>query len=159
MNDRTSLRPRKPLTTGSFLVVLVAGAALFAPTMSAHIAVMNAVNIDATPTDYALSDDGDAVVVEIRVHNPTRSAFTASYGELYGKFDGTTVTTLSVEVEDTTVPAGGTETVTARIAIADGYREEAAEAVESDRLRVTGLLEGRIQDVEVEVEVAEGGDD
>lgn len=158
MSDRTSLRPRKPLTTGSFLALAVVAAALFVPTMSAHVAVMNAVSIDATPTGYDVADDGDELVVHIRVENPTRSAFTASYGELYGDVNGTTVTTLGVEVEDATVPAGGTATVTARLGVAAEHREQAVEAVESDRLRVTGLLQGQIQDVDVDVAVEEDDD-
>lgn len=158
MTDRTRFAPRKPVTTGSFLLVALVAVVLFVPTFSAHVAVMNTVSIDATPTDYAVSDDGDWVVVEIHVENPTRSGFTASYADLYGKVDGERVTGFGSEVGETTVPSGETGTVTARVSIADGEREAVASAVESGRLRVSGLLEGTIRNEQVEIDVTEGDD-
>lgn len=158
MTDRTGFSPRKPITMGSFLLVALVAAALFVPTLSAHIAVMNTVSIDATPTDYAVSDDGDYVVVQIQIQNPTRSEFTARYGDLYGKVEGERVTGFGMEVEETTVPSGETRTVTARISIEEGRRDEVADAVESGQLHVSGLLQGMIKDEDVEIEVTEGKD-
>ncbi|WP_135826937.1 hypothetical protein [Halorussus ruber] len=158
MTDRTRFSPRKPVTLGSFLVVALVAVALFVPSFSAHVAVMNAVSIDGTPTDYAVSDDGDHVVVDIRVHNPTRSAFTARYGDLYGKIDGEQVTGFGMDVEETTIPSGESGVVTARISIEDGEREAVADAVESGRLHVSGVLEGTIQDKQVEIDVTEDDD-
>lgn len=158
MTDRMRFLPRKPVTMGSFLLVALVAVALFVPTFSAHIAVMNSVSIDATPTDYAVSEDGDHVVVQIRIENPTRSEFTASYGDLYGKVDGEQVTGFGMELEETTIPAGETKTVTARVSIKDGERETVADAIESGRLDVSGLLQGTIKDGEVEIEVTEGED-
>lgn len=158
MTDRTGFSLRKPITTGSFLVVALVAAALFVPTFSAHVAVMNTVSIDATPTDYAVSDDGDHVVVQIRVDNPTRSAFTARYADLYGKIDGERVTGFGMEVEETTIRAGETGTVTARVSIEEGQRQRVADAVESGELGVSGLLQGTIRDEQVEIEVTEGQD-
>lgn len=158
MTGRFPFRPRKPLTLGSFLLVTLAATALFVPAFAGHTAVMNKVSIDATTTDVALSEDGTHVVVDIRVENPTGSAFTAKYGDLYGKQGDTLLTSLDVEVEETTIPAGETRTVTARVGIKDGYREEAADAVESGELGVTGQLRGTIQDVDVQIDVTEGED-
>jgi hypothetical protein len=158
MTDRAKFAPRKPITLGSFLLVALVAVALFVPSFSAHVAVMNAVSIDATPTDYAVSDDGDHVVVEIRVQNPTRSAFTARYGDLYGKIDGEQVTGFGIEVEETAIPSGETGTVTARISIEEDEREAVADAVKSGRLHVSGILEGQIRNKQVEVDVTEDDD-
>lgn len=159
MSEFDSLRPRKPLTLGSFLLVALAAMVLFVPTFSAHLAVMNAVSIDATVSEVAVSEDGEDLLLSIRVHNPTRSAFTASYGLISGSVDGERVTELGIEVEETTIPSGETKSVPVRVGIEDGYGEEIADAVESGRLDVTGNLEGSIQDAQVEVEVTEGEDD
>lgn len=158
MTDRTFFRPRKPFTLGSFLLVALVATALFVPTFSGHTAVMNKVSIDATATDVALSEDEKHVVVEIRVENPTRSAFTAQFGTLYGKVGDEHLTGLGVEVEETEIPAGETRTVTARVEIKDGYREETADAIESGELTVTGQLRGTIQEVDVQIDVTEGDD-
>ncbi|WP_276300715.1 hypothetical protein [Halorussus lipolyticus] len=158
MTDRTRFVPRKPITMGSFLVVALVAAALFVPTFSAHVAVMNAVTIDATPTDYALSDDGDHVVVEIRVHNPTRSAFTPRSTDLYGDVDGEQVTGFGDDIEEVTIPAGETKTVTGRVSIKDEKREAAADAIEAGTLRVSGIIRGSITDKQVEIEVTEADD-
>lgn len=159
MSDRNPLWPRKPVTVGTFLVIAVVAVALFVPTLSAHLAAMNTVSIDATPTDYAVSDDGETLLVEIRVDNPTRAAFTASYGNLYGKVGDRQVTSLVTDVEETTIPSGETETVVARIGIEDDNRETVAEAVEAGTIAVTGQLEGTIQNARVEIEVTTEGDD
>jgi hypothetical protein len=159
MSDRNSLRPRKPVTLGTFLVVAIVASVLFVPTLSAHIAVLNTVSIDATPTDYAVTDDGETLVVELRVHNPTRADFTAAYGTLYGKVGDQQVTTLVTDVEETTVPAGETRTVTASVDFTDEHRETAAEAAESGQLAVTGQLRGTIQNERVEIEITMEGDD
>lgn len=158
MTDYTAVVPRKPFALGSFLLVLLAVTALFVPAFSAHVAVMNKVSIDATATDYALSENGENVVVDIRVRNPTRSAFTAAYGQLYGKVGDEQLTGLGVEVEKTTIPAGETKTVTVRISVKDGHLEEMADAIDSGRLTVTGQLEGTIQDAQVMIEVGEEND-
>lgn len=158
MTDRTLFQPRKPFTLGSFLLVALVATALFVPTFSGHTAVMNKVSIDATTDSVALSEDGKHVVVEIRVENPTRSAFTARFGNLYGKEGETLLTGLGMEVEKTTIPAGETRTVTARIEIKEGYREEIADAIESGKLDVSGQLRGTIQDVEIQIGVTEGDD-
>lgn len=158
MTDRTRFVPRKPVTMGSFLLVALVAVALFVPTLSAHIATMNAVSIEATPTDYALSEDGDHVVVEIRIHNPTRSAFTPRSSDLYGDVDGEQLTGFGDDIEETTIPAGETGTVTGRISIKDGKREAMADAIESGNLDVSGLIDGTIQNKRVEIEVTEGDD-
>ncbi|UPV99631.1 DUF916 domain-containing protein [Halorussus gelatinilyticus] len=158
MADRTLLRPRKPVTMGSFLVVALVTAALFVPTFSGHLAVMNTVSIDATATDVAMSEDGDQLVVQIRIHNPTRAAFTASYGQLFGKVEGTQLTGTGNEVEETTVPAGETRTLTARISVPEEHRDRAARAAKAGNIVVTGQLDGRIRDQRVEVEVTEETD-
>lgn len=149
--------PRKPILLGSFVLVAIVTVAVFVPTLSAHISVMNAVSIDATPTEYAVSDDGETLVVTVRVDNPTRSAFTASYGQLYAEIDGEEVTELST-VEETTVSSGGSVRVTVDLDIEDGYGDRVADAVESGRLTVYGTLDGTIQDAQVRVEVVEGDD-
>ncbi|MFC4449788.1 hypothetical protein [Halorussus aquaticus] len=156
MTGRIPFGGQRPTAVGSFLLVALVATMLFVPTFSAHVAVMNKVSIDATATEVATSDDGSQLVVEIRVRNPTRSAFTASYGRLYGKVGNRTLTTPGVELDGGAIGAGETGTVTARIEIADGSREEAAAAVESERLRVVGQLEGTIQDVNVRIDVTEG---
>lgn len=159
MSDRNPLRPRDPATVGTFLVVAVVAVALFVPTLSAHLATMNTVSIDATPTDYAVTDDGETLVVEIRVHNPTRAAFTASYGNLYGKVGDQQVTSLVTDVDEKTIPSDETGTVVARIGIEEEHRETVVEAVESGEIAVTGQLDGTIQNERVEVEVTTEGDD
>lgn len=159
MSDRNSIRPRKPITLGTFLLVAGVTVALFVPTLSAHIAVMNTVSIDATPTDYSVTDDGETLVVELQVENPTRADFTASYGTLYGQVGGQQVTSLVTEVEETTVPSGETRTVTVRVGIEEDHRKLAADAVESDRLAVTGQLRGTIENERVEIEIDAEGDD
>lgn len=158
MTDRLLLAPRKPRTLWSFLLVALIATALFVPTFSGYTAMMNKVNIDATTTDVALSEDGERVVVDIRVENPTGSAFTARYGSLYGKVDDRLLTGLGVEVETTKIPPGETRTVTARIEKKDGHGDELEDAVESGELAVTGQLEGTIQEADVEVQVTEGDD-
>lgn len=158
MTDYRPIVPRKPLALGSFFLALLAVTALFVPAFSAQLAVMNRVSIDAAATDYALSEDGEQVVVDIRVRNPTRSAFTAGHGQLYGQVGDEQLTGLGVEVEKTTIPPGETATVTARISVADGHREEMADAIESGQLEVTGQLEGTIQDEHVRIEVEEETD-
>ncbi|UPV73583.1 DUF916 domain-containing protein [Halorussus limi] len=158
MTDRTLFRPRKPVAMGSFLLVALVAAALFVPTFMGHLAVTNAVSIDATATDVALSEDGERLVVRIEVHNPTRAAFTATYGQLYGKVGGTKLTGTGYEVERTTIPAGETRTVTARVSVPEEHRERAAEAVEAGAVVVTGQLEGSIRDQRVEIEVTEETD-
>ena len=158
MTDHKPVVPRKPFALGSFLLALLAVTALFVPAFSAHLAVMNKVSIDATATGYALSEDGERVIVDISVRNPTRSAFTAAYGQLYGEVGDEQLTGLGVEVEETTIPPGETATVTTRISVKDGHREELADAIESGRLQVTGQLEGTIQDARVIIEVGEEND-
>lgn len=162
MSDRSSgrlrerLRPRKPVALGSFLVVAVAAAALFAPTFSAHVAVMNAASVESTPTDCAVAADGDRLAVELRVRNPTRSALTVSYGDLSATVGGTQVTEGPVELDEATIPAGEARTVTARVGIEDSHRRRVAAAVASGRLSVTGRLRGAIRDAEVEIGVTGG---
>lgn len=158
MADRTLLRPRKPLALGSFLLVALVAGVLFVPTFSGHLAVMNTVSIDATATDVTLSEDGEQLVVEIAVRNPTRAEFTASYGRLYGKADGTQLTGTGNDVEETTIPAGETRTVAARISVPEKHREQAAEAVDAGTVVVTGQLEGSIRDQRTEIEVTEETD-
>jgi hypothetical protein len=158
MPDSTPFRPRKPFVLGSFLLVALVAVGLFVPTFAGHTAVMNKVSIDATTTDYHVADDGETLVVQVRVRNPTGSAFTARYASLYGNVDGKQLTSLGVEIRETTVPAGETKTVTAHVGIKDGYSEEVADAVESGTLRVTGQLRGSIQDAEVQIDVTEGDD-
>ncbi|WP_158057444.1 hypothetical protein [Halorussus halophilus] len=149
----SSLRPEKPLTVASFLLVALIATALFVPTLSAHISVMNKVSIEATPVEYETADGGETLVATIRIDNPTRSAYTVSFGRLYGNVEGAAVTKLGAEVDETTVPPDETETVTARLAIKDGESERVAEAIESGTLTVTGQLQGTIEDHEVEIEV------
>ncbi|WP_135851377.1 hypothetical protein [Halorussus salinus] len=158
MSRSRLLRPEKPITVGSFVVVLLVAAALFVPTFSGHLAVMNAVSIDATATDVAMSEEGDQLVVQIRVHNPTRTEFTAAYGQLYGKADGTQLTGTGNEVEETAIPPGETRTVTARVSVPEEHREQAAEAAKAGAIVVTGQLDGRIRDQRVEIEVTEETD-
>lgn len=158
MSDTTLLCPRDQLALGSFLLVFVLAVALFVPTLSGHLATMNTVSFDATPSDYAVSDDG-TLVVDVQVHNPTRADFTASYGNLYGTVGDEQVTSLVTDVEETTVPAGETRTVVARIELEDEHRSTARDAVETGRLAVTGQLEGTIRDERVEIEVTAEGDD
>ncbi|MFC7080637.1 hypothetical protein [Halorussus caseinilyticus] len=158
MTDRTPFSPRKPVTLGSFLVVALVASALFVPTFSAHLAVMNKVSIDATATDVAVSDDGDHLVVQIAVRNPTRSAFTATHGRLYARADGEQVSGFGNDLEEATVPAGETRTVTARLSIDEDHREQAIDAARAGEVVVTGQLQGTIQDAEVEVGVEEETD-
>jgi hypothetical protein len=157
MTDYRPVIPRKPLALGSFLVALLAVTALFVPAFSAHVSVMNKVNIDATSTHYSLEDDGD-LRIEITVDNPTRSAFTAKHGLLFGKVDGERVTGLGVDVVPTTVPSGETKTVTARMTVKEEYRDEVAAAIETGRFQVTGRLKGTMQDAQVMIEVGEEND-
>jgi hypothetical protein len=159
MSDRNPIWPRKPITLGTFLLVAAVAMALFVPSLSAHIAVMNTVTIDATPTDYAVTDDGETLVVELQVHNPTRADFTAAYGNLYGKVGDQQVTSLVVDVDETTIPSGETRTVTARVGIEEEHRETAIDAVESGQLAVTGQLKGTIENERVQIEVTTEGDD
>jgi hypothetical protein len=158
MADYRPLIPRKPLVLVSLLVAFLAVTALFVPAFSAHVSTMNKVSIDATSTDYSLADDGD-LRVEITVDNPTRTAFTAKNGLLYGKVDGERVTGLGIEVASTTVPSGETETVTAHMTVKEEYHDEVAAAIESGRFRVTGRLKGTMQDAQVMIEVGEENDD
>lgn len=157
MTDYKPVIPRKPFALGSFLLVLLVVTALFVPAFSAHVSVMDKVNIDATSTHYSFTDDGD-LLVEITVDNPTRSAFTVTNGLLFGKVDEKRVTGLGVEVVPTTVPSGETRTVTARMTVKEGYRDKVAAAIESGRLQVTGRLKGTIQDARVMIEVGEEND-
>lgn len=159
MTVRQPLWSRNLVTLGSFFLVAAVTVALFVPTFSAHVAVLNTVSIDATPTSYAVAEDGEHLLVEIEVHNPTRSAFTAEYGNLYGKIGDEQVTTLGLDVTETKIPPGETRTVPVRIGIEDGHRDEVTDAIESGRLAVTGQLQGTIQSEDVEVEVTEEGDD
>jgi hypothetical protein len=159
MSDRNPIWSRKPITLGTFVLVAAVTVALFVPVLSAHIAVLNTVSIDATPTDYAVTDDGESLVVELQVHNPTRADFTAAHGSLYGKVGDQQVTSLITDVEKTTIPSGETGTVTARIGIEEEHRETAIDAVESGRLVVTGQLKGKIQNERIEIEVNAEGDD
>lgn len=159
MSDRTPFRPHKPLTLGSFLVVALVAVVLFVPTFSAHVAVLNTVSIDATPTEYALSEDGETLLVQIAIDNPTGSAFTASYGLLYGKIDGEQVTGSGVDVEEATIPAGETGTVTVHVSVEEGRSDEVAEAIESGTLHVSGQLRGSIQDKDVQIGVTEDSDE
>lgn len=153
--DRTSLRPEKPLTVASFLLVAVVAVALFVPTLSAHLSVMNKVSIEATPIEYETTDDGETLVATIRVDNPTQSGYTVSYGRLYGNVDGETLTKIGAEVDESTVPSGETETITARLTVKEGKSDSVEQAIEAGTLTVTGQLQGTIEDHEVEIEVTD----
>lgn len=159
MSDWIPYKPQAPLALGSFLVVALVAVVLFVPTFSAHVAVLNTVSIDATPTEYALSEEGETLIVQIAIDNPTGSEFTASYGLLYGKIDGETVTGSGVEVEETTIPAGEAGTVTARISVEEGRSEEVADAIESGTLHVTGQLRGSMRNEDVQIGVSEETDE
>ena len=158
MTEQNSYRPRKPRTVGSLLFVGLIAVALFVPTFSAQLAVMNTVSIDSTPTDYAISDDGEYLVVTLRIENPTGSAFTATHGTLYGTVDGERVTGLGAEFEKTTISAGETETLVVRADVKDGKREQLADAIESGRLDLSGKLGGTIQTADVNVRVTDTDD-
>lgn len=150
MPDPSSLRPRKPVALGSFLLVVIVATAVFVPTLSAHVAVMNESAISATPTEYALSEDRETLLVTIRIENPTRSTYEASYAQVSAWVNGTRVTQLST-LDGDRIPSGESGTVTARLGLKDGTADEVAAAIESGSLTSQGDITGTIMDEEVHV--------
>jgi hypothetical protein len=157
----TALRPDRPFVAGALVLVALVTLWLFVPTMFGHVAVMNADAIDVTPTAYQVSDDGDAIVASLDVHNPTRRAVTLYSGLLVPRTaDGTKLSdgTTSTFEEVVTIPSGETRTMDVRISLGDGQAQRARTAASSPgAITLTGTVRGRISDEDIRVNIRAGG--
>lgn len=154
----TVLRPNRPFVVAAFTLTAVVTVWLFVPTMFGHIAVMNSDAVEVSATDYAVSDDGEQLLVTFEVNNPTRRSIKLYNGLLYPRAaDGTRLsdgTTSPLETV-TVVPSGETKTVTVVIGVRKGAGDRVRNAIESGSITLSGKLNGRISDAEVEIPVQE----
>lgn len=147
--SRHPLRPDRPVTVGSYLLVLAVVGVLFAATFSAYVTAETAYRVDIESTGYSLDDGGDALTVTLRFSNPASHAlevisspFTATLnvyaqGERYSEVGET-------QIDGATVPAGGSATVTTTFDVADDHRDDVAAAIERDALVMRGEFGVRI---------------
>lgn len=147
---------QKPVTTGSLCVIAVVTVILFVPTLSGHVAVMNANSIELTSTEYTMVEDGDTLLVSLEISNPTRRSYEVVSANLYLVVDGHVVSHGSL-VDGNTVPSGGTASLAAEFSVLGDDREQTKEGIRSGTVAVTGQLRGTVGDASVSVDVNADG--
>lgn len=143
------LVPERPLVVGSFAVLLLVSAALFAAVFPAYVTAETAYRVDVTATDYTIEDEGKHLVVTLELHNPTDHAIEiqslSSSAKLGLWTSGERMThATDTAVEGARIPANGNGTVTVDFVVNQEYRKTIREYVESGRAVIRGELEGRV---------------
>ena len=154
---RSLVRPKRPLVVGAVLLTALVTLWLFVPTVMGYFATYNVASITASPTDVAVSDDGQTLVVTFEVHNPTSQPIRFHGGHVI-VFDGDTRLSdgTTMQAPATTVSGGETATVTGAIGVSGGSEDRARRAAGTGTLRYSGELDAGIRDHTFSVDV--GGD-
>lgn len=149
------LTTRRLLLVGAFLLVSVATTAVFAQTMTGHVAAMQAPSADVTVADYEIVEDR-TLELSLRFHNPTLRGLELGPALVNVYVDGEAVTDgTTTSLGDVTVPAGETRTVTGEF----GLREGSADALrnaDAEQIEMKGRIKAFVADEMVYVNV-DGG--
>ena len=155
--NAAALRPNRPLLVGAVLITALVTAWLFVPTMLGHIATMNVGSVDASATEYTVTDGGEHLSVTFELRNPTGREIVFYNGQIHA-YDGETQLTdgTTTSLGGVSVPAGETVTVTAKMDLKSERTATAKRAADSGSIEVAGTLRGEIGDKEVSVAVKQG---
>lgn len=148
------------ITYGSYALVLLVVAVLFAAVFPAYVTAESVYRVDVAAADHHLAEDGSELSVTLRIANPTGHAVEVksltSSARLHLYVDGTRYSEpTGTSVEGATVPAGGSATVTAIFTVRDRHHDRVREAIDSGSLVVTGQLASQVVRRDVEVSVSE----
>lgn len=129
-------------------VVLVAAlavsVAIFVPTAMAYASFDKVKEAELSVEDVSI-DDGETVVIEMTVENPTWRSLTVTGIEPSVRTNGTLVNDLVLaEFEKRTIPPGETRTITVRTPLLDGN---------ADRTRAADRIDSATVFARVEVEI------
>lgn len=138
------------------LVTVVVLALLLASIYPAHVAVSTLPRVDVTVADSSVADDGAAVVVRVRLDNPTPEPLVVSSRSAYGGIiltSGEQVLNIvsSTRVSGTTVAAGDADVVILHLPIREKYRDLVAG--ERASLVVSGTIEASVAGKEVDLDL------
>lgn len=152
----------------SFLLVallgslVVTGSAL-AGTFGTQLAYQERDAIEVTATEYTLSADASELTVTFEINNPLARTVEITSGSLAAyegdpPFVGQTPLSVpqSSAVEQTTVEAETSATITATLEIREEQRDAARRAAENDDIAVSGILFAHIRGGNFQIDV--GGD-
>lgn len=113
--DRLSGRTKR----GALVVAVAVGvvtALLFHSSLLAYVSLYEVSTADVSADSARLADDGDAIVVQLRVSNPSSREVTVTGAQVFARVNGTLVNDVGgVEVNRTTLAPGRTSTVTLRL--------------------------------------------
>ena len=143
---------------GAFLIVLLAGSVLFGYTVTGHVAVLQASDIETQVTDVSVVS-ADRIEVTVEVRNPTIRSITVYGAELEAVEDTRTVARDTPgETPRVAVGAGEQESVTVSMTVQPAYLEAVGEeglrsAVDADRVTVRGILSAKIESRPLDLEV------
>lgn len=133
---------RRALLVGSFAVVFLLASAAFASTFTGEVAFQHADAVSGTAQSvrYVNASSGPALLVGVRVTNPTGLPVHVERAELVGYVNGSAVTYRRSVRANGTVSAGGGTVVRVRLPVQPGDASTARQAARAGRVRVSGVL-------------------
>ncbi len=141
----------------TFVALFALTAGLFGATFQTQLAVAESDTIEASLTELAVSDDGEALEITVRARNPTDKTLTLSSAQLVGRVDGEELTHYGTRsLSGIELSPGEATTFSVSVELVDGETEAARTAVEEGRVSVGGELVGHIEDVRITLGVSNG---
>lgn len=138
-------------TIGILLALLIMGS-LFVPTTMAYISYDSIQTADISVEETRLNESATSMIVEVSFHNPTNVEATVVGGYTEVRVDGLMVSQpASTFMENTTIPAGETKTVTMRVWLEEGRTGLAEQGIQQGTVKVNGELQVSIRNERIKL--------